>query len=264
MLRRVTADEVLRQATSGRTGPVLMLCEADSAAPVEVFGKLSAGCDEGVKSLAREVVAACLAGDLRLPVPVPHLVDVPPELSAVVTNQEIAQRLRASSEVAFGSARVNNQFSTWKRASRITAPMVPVALGALLFDAVIENFDRKISNPNCLVSGDRIRVIDHELAFPSSVMRIGWKSPWQPGGLEWLDQPDGHIFCKGLKRLDLDFSPIVGVWSGVTDTRLAEYRAAVPPEWGEALPVVDEALDRVRNARDNIDGVIAEIERVLK
>ena len=56
MLDRVTAYEVIRQAKSGRTRPVLMLCEAETDRQLEVFCKLSAGCDEGVASLAREVV----------------------------------------------------------------------------------------------------------------------------------------------------------------------------------------------------------------
>lgn len=264
MLKRVTADEVMRRATSGRTAPILMLCEADTDRPIELFCKLSAGCDEGVRSLAREVVAACLAGDLGLPVPVPYLVDIPPKFPSVVADQDTAQRLRASSNVAFGSAKVRNQFSNWSLGSRVSDNMVPAALGTLLFDAVIENVDRRVANPNCLVSGDCIRIIDHELAFPSTAMVIGWRPPWQPGSLAWLDQPEGHIFCRGLKKRDLDFSSLVRVWSGVSDARLREYRAAVPPEWSDALPAVDEALDRVRNARDNMDGVIAEIERVLQ
>lgn len=264
MLDRISVDEVIRRATSGRTGPFLMLCEADTDTPIELFCKLSVGCDEGVRNLAREVVAACLARDLGLPIPVPYLVDIPSELVSVLADHETGQRLRASSNVAFGSAKVDNQFGNWSLGSRVSDTMLPVALGTLLFDAVIENLDRRVSNPNCLVSGDRIRIIDHELAFPSSAMIIGWRPPWQLGGLAWLDQPDGHIFCRGLKKRDLDFSPLVGVWSTLSDARLQEYRAAVPPEWSEALPVVDEALGRVRNARDNIDGVIAEIERVLQ
>ena len=75
MLGRVTAVEVIREAKSGRTRPVLMLCETDTDGAIEVFCKLSAGCFEDVTSLAREVVAACLAIDLNLPVPTPYLVE---------------------------------------------------------------------------------------------------------------------------------------------------------------------------------------------
>ena len=71
MLGRVIAVEVIREAKSGRTKPVLMLCETDSDEAIEVFCKLSTGGFEGVTSLAREVVAACLAIDLNLPCPRP-------------------------------------------------------------------------------------------------------------------------------------------------------------------------------------------------
>lgn len=264
MLGRVTADEVVRRATSGRTCPVLMLCDADTDTPLEVFCKLSASCEQGVASLAREVIAACLAQDLGLPVPIPYLIDIPSGLASIVADKAIADRLQASSGVGFGSAKVDNQFSSWNLGSRVSETMLPDALGTLVFDAVIENVDRRITNPNCLVSGDRIRIIDHELAFPSKATVIGWRPPWHPGELSWLNQPDGHIFCRGLKGRNLDLLTLPELWSGVSDARLLEYRAAIPAEWHKALPAVDEALDRIRSARDNIDGVIAEIERVLQ
>ena len=67
MLGRVTAGEVMHEAESGRTKPVLMLCEADTDGAVEAFCKLSAGCFEGVTSLAREVLAAYMGFTFRRP-----------------------------------------------------------------------------------------------------------------------------------------------------------------------------------------------------
>ena len=264
MLGRVIANEVIREAKSGRTKPVLMLCEADTDEAIEVFCKLSAGCFEGVTSLAREVVAACLAIDLNLPVPTPYLVEIPSTLASVVTVPDIAERLGASSPVGFGSAKVGNQFSVWTSGSRVSESMLPSALGAFVFDAVIDNADRKPSNPNCLVARDRLRLIDHELAFPSTAGLPGWRPPWQVGALSWLDRVDGHLFCRDLKTRNLDFGPLRQRWSAMSDDRLLEYRQAIPPEWDAAHPAVEEALDRIRNARDNLDGVIAETRRVLQ
>ena len=65
MLGLVTAVEVIREAKSGRTKPVLMLCETDTDGAIKVFCKLSAGCFEGVTSLAREVVAAYMGFTFR-------------------------------------------------------------------------------------------------------------------------------------------------------------------------------------------------------
>ena len=262
VIDRIIADEIIRTVTSGRTRPLLMRCDVDADSPKELFCKISEGCDQEVTSLAKEVVAACLAHDLGLPVPVPYLVDIPTELVSVVSDVDIATRLQASSSVCFGSSKVH-QFGAWSLGSRVTEAMQPVALSALVFDAVIENPDRRPSNPNCLVSGDHIRLIDHELAFPSTAMMIGRLPPWQNGGLSWIEQPDGHIFRKQLKHRGLDYSLLPGIWSSVSDARLQDYRSAIPSVWSEALPVVDDALDRIRMARDNIAGVIAEIQRVL-
>ncbi|MDE0390993.1 MAG: hypothetical protein OXI57_02860 [Rhodospirillales bacterium] len=264
MISRVTADEIVRQADSGRTRPIIVLCEAESDQPFEVFCKLSAGCFEGVVSLAREVVAACLAADLSLPVPTPYLVEIPSDLASAVKEGDISSRLRNSSPVGFGSRNVERQFGVWTTGIRVTDAMLSTALGALVFDAVIDNADRRPSNPNCLVSGDDLRLIDHELAFTRTAGLIDWRPPWQAGALRWLDEIDGHIFASGLKPHRLDFGSLAALWSALSDDRLSEYRDAIPPEWDEALPAVDEALGRVRDARDNFDGVIAEVERVLQ
>ena len=168
MISRVTADEIVRQADSGRTQPIIVRCEAESDQPLEVFCKLSAGCFEGVVSLAREVVAACLAADLSLPVPTPYLVEISPDLASAVKDGGIASRLQTSSPVGFGSAKIKNQRGIWTAGTRITEAMVPAALGALVFDAIIDNPDRRPSNPNCLVSGDDFHLIDHELRVPAN------------------------------------------------------------------------------------------------
>ncbi len=43
--------------------------------------------------------------------------------------------------------------------SNIGCPaMVPVALATFVFDAIIQNPDRRSGNPNCLVRGDAFRI----------------------------------------------------------------------------------------------------------
>lgn len=264
MLDRVTACEVIRPAKSGRTRPILMLCEAETAKPIEVFCKFSAGCDEGVASLAREVVATCLAADLKLPVPTPYLVEIPSTLASAVTTSDIAKKLQTSSPVGFGSARVEGQFSVWSKGNRVTDAMQPLALGALVFDAIIENSDRRPSNPNCLVARNDIRLIDHELSFPPISGLLNRQPPWQLGSLRWMGSADGHIFARKIRKHHLEFGPLRALWTAISDDRLLEYRAAIPSEWNKALLTVDDALNRVRNARDNFDGVIAEIRRILQ
>ena len=47
---------------------------------IEVFCKDADGCEEGVLGLAREMVAACIADCLELPIPDPWLVELPAAL----------------------------------------------------------------------------------------------------------------------------------------------------------------------------------------
>ena len=98
MLARVSAIEFIKPMKTGRTGPLLLGCDPGDpdADVIEAVTKFSAGCDEGVVNLAREVVAASLARDLQLPVPVPLLVEVSPEFAATIADPEIATALATS------------------------------------------------------------------------------------------------------------------------------------------------------------------------
>ena len=142
--------------------------------------------------------------------------------------------------------------------------MLPIALGTFVFDAVIENGDRRPANPNCLVARRTIALIDHELAFPATVIgSLG--PPWSVGGMEWLASKDKHIFFPQLRRQarKLDYHQLRESWSGVRDADLEMCRSAIPAEWKGAGPMVERALGRIRQARSNVDGLVTEVQRVL-
>jgi hypothetical protein len=228
VIHRAVLSRIDRPAAQGRTGPVLAAIETEGGEEVEVFVKLSAGCDQGVVNLAREAIAACLAADLGLPVPRPWLVDVPPEIVPMVVDAEVVDKLSRSVPVAFGSTRAP-EFSVWTTGHRLTEAMRSVAAGILLFDAIIQNHDRRSDNPNCLVRGDDLRVIDHELAFMHRLV-LGWRAPWLLGGMSDFETPGRHIFVSALAGAAVDFEPVRSRWIALSDARLEEYAGSVPPE----------------------------------
>jgi hypothetical protein len=174
-----------------------------------------------VVNLAREAIAACLAADLGLPVPKPWLVEIPQEIIPVVTDAQIADKLRRSCPVAFGSTRTPG-FTAWSTGHRLSDAMRPVASGILLFDAIIQNPDRRAENPNCLVKGNELRIIDHELAFMHRII-LFWQAPWLLGGMKDFESPGRHIFVHELKGAPIDFAPIKSRWTALSDARLQEY-----------------------------------------
>ena len=115
------------------------------------------------------------------------------------------------------------------------------------------------------MAGEETRLIDHEFALPQN--QVGSRvSPWELGGMQWLQDRDQHIFLEGLRKQarHLDFGSLRRQWLAITDRLLDQIRALAPPEWADASPAIDYELDRIRKARINFDGVIGEVQRVLK
>jgi hypothetical protein len=262
MLPRVTAVEFSRATDNGRTLPSHLVCEMANGDTVEVVAKFSAGCDEGVANLAREVVAVCLAADLGLPVPTPYLIEIPKGFADIVPDAGRKARIKASVPVAFGSTLMTPQYSAWTAGCKIPDTMLPVASAIFAFDAITQNPDRRDGNPNCIVRGAEIQIFDHELAFMHDKV-LFWKPPWTLGGLKDLETPGNHIFRAQLGGRALDFAAIRASWAGLSDETIAAYASAVASEWA-AAGSVGSALKLIRDARDNIDGCLSEIERVLK
>jgi hypothetical protein len=259
----LTPIEFNKPTGSGRTRPAIVTCETAEGDIVEVVAKFSAGCDLGVTSLAREVVAACLAADLELPVPQPFLLEISPDWANIIVDAGYRELVARSSRIAFGSKYLGNQYTAWSSGTRLLDDMVGIAAAAFVFDCIIQNPDRRLINPNCLVRGDEIRIIDHELAFAHGQI-LFWRPPWQLGGLNVMETPGFHIFRDVLRNRNIDFEPIGAAWRSLSDDRLRAYGAAVPGEWSAEGADIDSALALIRDARDNIDGCIAEARRVLE
>jgi hypothetical protein len=160
MIERAMMLGIDRDAQQGRIRPVIAKCIRADGTVVDLFCKLSVGCEEGVVHLAKEAIGACLAADLGLPVPQPFLVEIPSDLYGGALDRATAHRLRSSAAVAFGSRRLPNQFQRWQRHDPVSAALLPMAQAVFLFDAIIQNPDRSEANPNCLKRGDEVRIID--------------------------------------------------------------------------------------------------------
>jgi hypothetical protein len=263
MLETITPVRYHSAVSSGRTKPSRIECEKLDLSTVEVVAKFSAGCDRKEVSLAMEVVAACLAADLGLPIPKPYLLDMQPSFVNTVPDTERQAAMTASNGIAFGSTEAGSGFRIWSKADRLSADMLPEALAILCFDAFVVNDDRRADNPNCLLKGKQIRIIDHESSFVHKMLMLsGWQQPWEVGALAPLTTPGHHIFYAGLKGENLNFAPIEQAWRGVSDARLQEYRNSVPHQWAAAA-AVDHAISLIQGVRDNITVALAEVRRVL-
>lgn len=180
MLKRISPIQFDLAPKQGRTKPSFITCELASGEPIEVVAKFAGGCDLGNVSLAREIIGACLAGDLRLPVPEPFLIEATTEWVDTIPDPERRGKARRGSLIGFGSRLVIGQFDIWKPGNVISDAMLPAAAAIFTFDGIIQNPDRRSDNPNCLVRGDDLRIFDHELAFSHDLPIFGQQ--WSPLG----------------------------------------------------------------------------------
>lgn len=259
MLRRVEAIQFVRDNIGGRTRPVVVAAEDQEGDVVEVVLKFASACDMGTNSLSVEIISACLAAGLDLPVPEPFVVDVAADWRGCLP-ESVRARVSNFDSVAFGSKLMWPQWPAWTSQHRLTAEMVQIAGEILAFDGFVENTDRRDGNPNCLVSGGKLKIIDHELALPRGL--LGPK-PWAVGGMHPFTEPGRHIFRRELVAKGVDIAIIKRKWSSLQDDEIDAYGAAVPVEWRDEA-FVTEILQKIRDVRDNIDGCIAELERILQ
>lgn len=261
MLDRVTAIRFDRQRTTGKTGPCDLECARKDDSTVELVAKFSDGCERKTGSLVAEAITAMLAADLDLPVPEPFLVDFDAEFVDGVPNRVVAARMRASVPVAFGSAKLPPGFAVMPTGKAIPTVIRQQAIEVFVFDCLVQNPDRRPSNPNLLFDGKNFAIFDHELTFMTTGI-IGWKPPWEIGALQAV-HADQHVLFAELKGKSYDLTRLEGAWRAISDARIADYRSALPAEWSDAAAVADEATRFIAQVRDNIERSIAEAVRVL-
>lgn len=265
-LPRLNATRFVRVMGSGRTRPCLIagsLADGDpdgSDQEIEVVVKFFERCDRGPSALVAEAVAALLALDLGLNAAPPFQVVIPPDLAAS------AQLLPGSSGTNLGSPAFGSKF--FSHGFAIVSPSRPImdlsssAAEIFAFDMLIQNSDRRIDNPNCLCDGRRYAIIDHELAFLTDGI-IGWRPPWQLGGVDKLNVAQRHLFFQALSGRQHDLGRLRTAWDGIAAERIREYFSVLPPEWAPRDQAAVRILDYLLLLATNVPEALSEVARVL-
>jgi hypothetical protein len=101
--------------------------------------------------------------------------------------------------------------------------------GVLAFDAYVLNDDRKESNPNLIVRGDSVVLIDHSLGFPH-IASPAAADPWN----EWLPDESVREHCTypQLRETDPRFEAFVSFLNDeLTDDDCRAVLDLVPDAW---------------------------------
>lgn len=264
MIRKADAVRFDGVVTSGRNEPLRVTAEAIDGEELEVFLKPSGRPELGIEGLANELLAACVAGHVGLPICEPVLVEMSPDWISSIPDRALQDVLRRSCPIAFASKSAGVGWKTWAGEDRLLGERRAAATAILAFDAFTENNDRRAQKPNLLVKGDAFRAIDHELCFRLRMQLFPPPRPWELGNLDRLTRPNGHLFgasLKGDRRVEV--GPLRQPWASLSDESLSDYEAALPTQWQDAADPMEAALAHLRTIRDRIDDCLLELERVL-
>lgn len=230
-LPRVSARILQKNIAHGRCKPDVVNCTG-TAQPGDYVVKLTASMEFGVQTLANEVVCFHLAGLLGVQTPPAAIVDVSAEFVAALDDPLRQSRYAKSLGHNFGSEYRIGGFATWPAGKIINMGIRQACLEGFAFDALIQNPDRRVDNPNLLYRADDVVLYDHELAF-SNHLTIGSKESRElrSQNLGFLQR---HVFWAGLKGRGVDLNRMEGALRAIDAATLAGIEDDVPTPWQTA------------------------------
>jgi hypothetical protein len=229
VLAEVTA---LRYVTPLREGGSLPgVVEADDLGTYVVKFR---GAGQGPKALVAEVIVGELARRLDLPMPALARVAFSAELGRAEPDPEVQELLLNSAGLNLGMDFLPGALPF----SPVVGPKPDPALAAAVvwFDCFVTNVDRTPRNPNLLMWGGKLWLIDHGAAL---YIHHSWRDPEAAAVRPFAPVKD-HIllpFAGSIIEADARLASLL------TDGVLSRIIGAVPDEWlvaQEAFPTPEE------------------------
>lgn len=262
----LTATDFIRKMDVGRTQPILLGCADGDGNRYEVVVKFR-GKEFDANAQLAELVTAQLADELGLDVPQAAVVDVAKGFETIVTVKSLAGSVKNSTGLNFGSIHLGADFTSWPAVRSISMSLKVKAAEIFAFDALIQNVDRRIENPNVFANSARLVVYDHEMAFAflSLVILGGTPRPWisadQVKGFPFLKR---HVFFTSLQGGKFDLTAFRERLSNLDDDRLLRMINAVPAEWRAGNTFCEKIVEYLQEARSNSDRFVNYVLYLLK
>jgi hypothetical protein len=250
---------------NGRTRPLKVFCEAPDGTEFEAFLKGPHFAEKPFPCLLeREWMAARLACQLGLPCALPLKIHLDPEVVASEQNHALRTRLQSGPEILFGSLNSGPGWSVWTDATPLPRTHAQTAAEIYVFDTIIQNWDRSVENPNLLVKGDKLLMIDHGEAFVEATGADAEREfpppPWRLGGVVNHEGTyETHPLWPKLRpKSSIDFLAATDRWKALPEDTFNLMAADVPDCWTTETAMQIAAY--LAFAVENVDKILANIE----
>lgn len=196
-----------------------------------------------------ESVAYLIAAHLGVPTPRPAVIRIDPEFVDLVNPIIGVRGLMIERGEGFGSELVTAAIPVTGREA-LDPEQIEQARDIFCYDRIVQNPDRLIWNPNCLMTHGRLVAFDFNSAF-SFLLSIGkTDEPWQFA----LHPNSGeHLFVSVLRRNPPDFRPFVDRLSSLSESNISDILDAVPYGDGSWNDRVREHLRSIVTNRGRLE-----------
>ncbi|MBW3127303.1 HipA family kinase [Hymenobacter profundi] len=219
--------------TSGANRPLLIRgVDAETEEEGDYVLKGSGAERMSVEAFERELLGCFAAWQVGLQAVTPVQIDVSPEFLALMRGREEYGLISRSLGRNFGSEyqRGLREFVTGQP---LTTAELEQAQLIFAFDVLINNVDRNALKQNMLTDGQRIVLLDHELAFSFTKVLpfLRSRQPWlleEVDVREWIQK---HYFFPHLRGRQFDFTTLVPQLSRLDTAFWQAARQHTPTAW---------------------------------
>lgn len=250
-----TAVQFRRPMERGLNRPFLVLAEEVEGEGVRtpLVVKTTAGYQNRPECMVKELFALLLARCVGLYVPDPVLVQFPKGFAyGAVEFPDYADLIRKSPGWNLATIHLGESWKPWTKTSPPRSIDREELESAYCFDAMVQNTDRTIENPNLLWKRDQLALLDFDKSFGYLRTHQGDTRPWR--SVLSLMNLRNHCFFGFLPQKEE--SELFGdsLWENFLEWRVASGKDALTteignevPDPGVDLPLLEDYLTNLEN-----------------
>ncbi len=167
-LKTYEAKTFLRPMARGQTRPFLVEAQScdDDAGDVFLVVKPRAGYANRPDAIYKEIFSTLLAGKLGVLTPTPAIVNLPEGLEFGAEDYpESKKMIQNSIGLNYATIFLGSGWKTWTNGANPQSLSQSSIQSSFCLDALVQNSDRKLDNPNLMWKGDQLVTLDFDRSY---------------------------------------------------------------------------------------------------
>jgi hypothetical protein len=264
----LNAKRLEKVMTTGRTKPLVIVCDrpdaaepesdgefCDSELPVSMLVKAMGLPEVREDSLFCEFAGNILARAFGILTPSPALISLSPEFASIANEVLKPYKIEVRPGIGVG-CKFLPPFSPIVGGSNLKEDEIDQASRIYAFDLFFQNPDRRIDRPNCASYRGQIIAFDFEMAFSFLMPILNQKPEWK---LSEQGISEKHFFRASLKGKPVDWTPSINMVK-IMVNNLNELLGALPESWQNYAGRVQQHIEALVS---NIEELEFELHRSL-